>query len=143
MTHSLARPYVWGPCILLITPETHRDLLRLWAVHHLAHYVNVPPGWCLKERANLLYVLAGALGYTDYRYTAPDYGSQPPRPTGTDLDLIRLARQYTRDTNHVIPGTRLMPSNACPSTCATKMQRCFTRHAPRGWRSTAPLAVTT
>lgn len=143
MTHrSLARPYSWANRILFVTPEAHRDLLRLATVHSLARAVNFPPAWCIRERAELLAGLAQALGYTDYQHTAPNFSRPLGRPTGKELELIRLARLYTRDTNHIIRGIRSAPSNACPYTCAKAMERCFTRHAPRQWRSATPLAAT-
>ena len=135
-TTSPARSYSWGGRTLTVTPEAHRDLLRLWSLQHLTTTVTYPPGWALGERAALLHGLAQALGYTDYRYPPPNGGSRPGRPPGIELELIRFARQYTVDTGHVMPGTRLMPSSTCSSLNPEQIRRCFTRHAPTGWRST-------
>ncbi|MGY1548332.1 hypothetical protein [Streptomyces sp. MN6] len=138
---TLARTYTWSGRTLFITPETHRDLLRLWSLQSLTSSCTYPPGWALTERSNLLHGLAQTLGYTDYRYSAPNWGSKPGRPTGTDLDLIRLARQYSVDTGHIMAGTRLMPSSTCNDPAPARVHRCFIHHAPTGWRS-HPLPAT-
>jgi hypothetical protein len=136
----LARPYTWSNRTHLITPTVHRDLLRLWTVHHLIMDVNYPHYASLTERSHLLFQLAADLGFTDYRFNLPSYEARRNQTTGTDLELIRLARTYTADTRHVIPGTRFMPSNACPSSAHHRMERCFTNHPPTSWRTHSPNA---